>query len=444
MVSVMALIFALTLGYSYRSRNERLESIRANDYESWIKAAEDFIVHNPVSRYDPEEYNSKVKPLWEKIRLNRFNGNEDWEVDHAAHPEVALQKLLEMLYQESKATNSLIAQMDTKKWLGIVRKFHQHNKEEEVDTGHGARAQILYNILLGRIFNRLAVDCVKVDPAVSNKRCPDIIHSYQHFNTALKQIDANNSDGVRARYDSYRSAVSNGLGTVYATSVTLFLLDEDYQINDVERLPCENAGKCLSMAIDSYEESVLKFKEDSFEMRRKNNNFTDLLIKVGENYRNFDKYILQLDQKHLEIFDKKEDLIRHLEKNAEKLINTIDKDNSRVMHLICVTVAQAYATMIRLMTDDKILADNQPRNDGQIVRFLDSAVTYLKLAALLDRSNLKNWDMKPFCFVYNDEYLKSEYIKKVRSDFMLFRKLVDLEPDKPGSPISIRLCQLTS
>ncbi|MEP7338896.1 MAG: hypothetical protein ABI977_14270 [Acidobacteriota bacterium] len=411
---LIALVTAgLLVEVDWRSRS----MLRENDFMDWLKNADDFVCHSTLTQFEEaEEYKDRVQAVWDgKLALTPN-----------APVRLALRELLETLYPKAAGQTAKNSKRETwSRWLSArekeIEKTCHRCKPPTVTAIAETRAWILLNLMKGRIQVQLSHGC-------GSGPCPYLAKAKSYFTFAGTAAEnAPLPDDLKKRYEC---AVGNGLGTVYAEAMKLYLsnkeidlsapplpmLTEDQPEASRERVerPCKDAENCGDLAYDSYKNTCTGFSGCRFEYRRRENNLADFLVKYSRAVFH-DAKLSPRDTELAEWVKSSDRMAVAIETQLGKSINC--SAAQPFVPALFVTAAEGYATCASLRKAESGRVTN-PTSGTETARGeklqddLDAAFLYLNLAYTFDSANLNDWNLQPFCLALNDEQVDKWLMKK--------------------------------
>lgn len=401
MVLIMSLLIFLTWGLIKQTQQSRQRAQVEQNFRDWLATTNDFVLTMPLTRAESARYKN-----------SRGRSQEAFAALSAPPLATAkaLRDLLDLLHLNATE------QRNYRSYLS-----GQRARIEELQKAGGAQslpgadekevlARLLINLTLGRIYVRLSHDCQENKPY---QACPDLAKAGFYFGAARAAIEEPNFEQMMQRLEcspgKHRAAAFNGLGTVYANAMAIYLRNEAADLQSPEAsAPCGNVKRCAEEAYNHYLQAGQEYEKDgcaSFEYIRMVNNLTDLLIKIGVRYDQFRRHCPTNLGK---LAVTRQRLAETIETQTRKLT---DCYSQIPITAIFVTAAQAYGTRVLL---------NGKGEDGlpdKLLTELKAAALYLRLSYSFEPTNWQDWDLEPFCFERNSPLLAQRFAETIQKDF---------------------------
>jgi len=335
----------------------------------WLGSAEAFVDTSTMTRSESDRY-GQFRQLW-KPDVDRYLKEQT-----RYHPAICLHQILETLYSGDN---------DSQPWLTTLR-LRASQLEASMapcDQSHSLRhtleadrAFALSHLLIGRIYAQLA----EIDHSAAS-----LNHALDHFTVVETETNTHLDDQA---YQDYRAAAFNGEGTVYASATSIMLRETSQSSASMQSLAsmCMNLHDCVTRSFASYE-SVNQDAGCTFTLRRSLNNTIDLLSRLGANYDRF-KRLAPSAVAELSALSSPASLADTIETKVRSLLECSGKEP--LIPVTFVTAAQAYSVAAQLRRQANIEWRPQAFRAG----------TYLRLASLLDASNMGTWDLTYMCPLY--------------------------------------------
>ncbi|HZH30526.1 MAG TPA: hypothetical protein VEY11_07160 [Pyrinomonadaceae bacterium] len=386
-ISLSFILAALITFEAYKFSDER--KLRS-DFDYWLKDAGDFVRFNPVTEQEIERY-ARVKSYWR----NDFNAILKLP-DGSNHPALCLNYILDELYskQEEKAWNDILQRK--------VEPLNEHMSKcvphvaENMDLAQ-ARAWASMNMLMGRINVRLSGDSESQNYS-----------NYHELVKALRYFEAVEKLQYKAPEDSkhYRSDASNGKGTIYSNTFSAYIRGQgstslnQEQLNNL-KVVCANPAQCAMRALESYEDAAKGFEPCSYQGKRKLNNTTDLMLRIGHHYKDVAKELTS--HPFINWMRTPLSLANEIEQHIQNLMTC--NASKPFLSTFALTAAQGYGVSARLKSQAGV--DAAPN--------LLTAARYLRLANSFEPLNISKWDLSYFCLAVTDQAVSPSFIEAIRS-----------------------------
>jgi hypothetical protein len=323
--------------FDTRNRNGQL----VGKFNRWLGQVNYFCTNSSLKWDRSQKYQKEVIPFWDTEFSNIINMPDN-------NPAFALHQMLEALYSEKSSPN--LDQLQS-----LVDRYKPH--EIQKMTPEAQHSWAWMNILVGRMYAR---ECDKKNELYCKK-------ANDSFSNAIALNQSSNNE-------DYQFAARNGRGTVYATAIGLLSQNPNTIVKDI----CPDAITCANKALEDY--MAIEDSPCSFLAVRSENNKVDLLIRVGFYYDKLEK-----DQgiDLTKICDGKSvtneaELATCIESRVKKVMSCSTSDE--FFPFVHITVAQAYAVIVRLAADSKADVDQKARVAGN----------YLRLAYILNTKKTIN------------------------------------------------------
>ena len=375
----------------------------SDDFNFWFKSVDNFIELSPLAGQEFEVYD-KVYP-WNKEfeEVIRPSGG-------TTHTASCLHDMLEIVYKEGMNISPTYLEEILPELEGKIESC-KPGQESEM-SGYEARAWVLMNILMGRVYVRLSSEYIfssdkhKIEPA--------LLAALACFNKAEATLNAPELKNAPEIMNLYRAAASNGQGTVYANAFTAF-----YQ-KGINPLPLykDTPAECANAALSAYDNSTTYSAEQdpgscSFLHKRKRNNIAALLLRIGHwrgeiDNRSFHPPLSEWAKDPKTLREKLESEIMEMMK-----CNDIEPLLARV---VFYTAAEAYAVCAKLREDEigkgtvKDLGE-----DTEAVNYIKKAATYLRLAYSY-RKRITKLTNSYFEFLNDNKKLHQEFFKALNAE----------------------------
>jgi hypothetical protein len=371
LVVIIFLVSLLTAGVYRQFERQHHENLLAHNFDDWLKHAADFVDQNPLASLEQERY-EHVRVFWKNsfVRLHAAPGSYK-------HPAIHLNEILGIIYAEP----SQESWTDTlRERLGLledcVARCRNSVKAQKSDSE--AQAWALVNILMGRVYVRLVQDS----------------NDFREFPLALAHFsEADSSD--------FRASAMNGKGTVYANAFTAYL---EGSLNEEQRKAlasiCSTSYRCAIKALRAYKEAARDSAPCSFSSKRRDNNITDLLSRIGMHYDREAPPVALGDW-----ITSPEALANGIHHRIRLLMAC----NSRepVVSSTFVTAAQGFASSARL----RLLAEKDATGD------VVASSTYLRLANSFVPESVSAWEAFYFCPMLKRSETKAVFVSTLSSSY---------------------------
>ena len=365
-VLVIILISVFIWGIKGVIEKSRRETLLTTTFNVWLQGAERFVVQDTFTSI----HNGKIKDV-----------NERWQKDLEevleirggyTHPATFLHQAIDLLPTQPLPTS----QLD-----GFAEECKQKCRPVEQMSDTERRARDLLYILMGKIYNRIASG----DKDISRKAL-DYKKSFDYFDS----VDLRHYKDDKAPDHPYLFAVNNGKGTVYAGVYTILAGNPNMQFDF-----CPRDYQCALKAFEVYDAAAKNAQQlCSYERRRRANNLTDLLTRLGLDYKNIVNKNWTLKERAK--MEKKETLADEIELNIKQMLSC-NKEGE--LNPDFVTIAQAYSTCALLKASDS----------SEEARLLQASGMYLRLEYSYEPDNLSEWELKPFCSTIRDNKFVSAF-----------------------------------
>lgn len=357
--TVLAVILVCVLGWVIKGvvEQSRREALLTTNFNSWLQGTERFVVQDTFTNFNKK----KIEDV-----------NEHWQDDLEEileirggyiHPAIFLHKAIALLVPQNKGqsiNDLLLSQLNNLDKL--VEDCQKECRPVERMAASERRARDLLHILMGKIYNRTA------DYDAPQR----FIKSYDFFDSVALRYYKDENAADRP----YLFAVNNGKGTVYAGLFTTMNTHADFKVGF-----CHSAPQCALKAYDAYDEAAKDAPLCSHEYRRRANNVTDLLSRLGLDYEKIVNKDFKLKERAK--MGTKETLANEIEQNIRHMLNCNQEGESNPDFL---TIAQAYSTCA-------VLKGTQTPEG---TRLLQAAGTYLRLAYSYEPGNIASWELMSF------------------------------------------------
>lgn len=363
--AMIALIILLTAGFIRDAQaSKRAEVLRSN-FAHWVKEVETFVEKGPLTKVEADKYGglqSRWDPEFDQLLTLP---------DHYTHPAHCLNRVLETLYSEkTDFTLEKVLILKVRELDQLIRDCKSRPLDEMSPTE--LQVWALINILMGRVYNRLSKGGEEPSHLIKAKfyfEKPDL--------TRFDDPDATKR---------YRSHVSNGLGTVFANAFSSY---ESNKGNADFKQTFPDRNQCARFAYEAYQKAGEGFEDCSFQCRRRLNNLTDLLVRIGADYMNLTRPLPSpLDK-----------LVRDRETTANEIegrVQEMMRCGEIEPFVPFVTAAQAFVISAKLKSEAGLAVTDE----------IETAARYLRLAYSFERDSYSRKQiMSSFCFVIKDRKL---------------------------------------
>lgn len=380
-ISIVFLTSILIAGSYYKFSSILVEAEQERNLSLWIERADLVVNKSTLSRNEPEKYRSlgQIPDIPNSISSPNSNGEQ---------PSVVLSRMLATVYPEESTSNesTWLTKVATK-----VQSLEQLANTSPFDTQDAhesaSQAQSLIHIIMGRVYVRSFEDAYTRPEELNDSHFKCLVNAKKHFEKALSIIEKTkklpHSWTLR-----HRASINNGLGLVYSSVFSLFsrISPTNGAVSSLSEVSniCPDLNGCAERARESISLAGEGFPSCSFEDKRRMNNITDLLMRIGLNYEILSKPSSRVKtSKTLE----RNELAQEISKSADEMLACNSREPLIINNFI--TAAQAYATSTQLK-----ISDGQPSPAEAL-----SAAYYLRLSYNFDAENLPDWDLSPFCFL---------------------------------------------
>lgn len=372
LLMIFSLSCAIGWGFTYLNREEKRRLSIDHSYNCWLESVEDFIEENPVTEAEKERY-EKVHAAWSDDfkAVLEVSGNYN-------HPSECLLGLIdEIRTVEPNLSFQKALEIRLDKFDQIVGKCGPRAGAQM--TPSEAKAWALMNLMMGRIYNRVAQDC---------HDCTHLVKAMNHFKAMNTERFKDDSEGK-----GYRSAQRNGFGTVYASSFSAKVLNEQVNLGDI----CADWTQCLIRAEQEYEAAAEGYAPCSFQQKRMRNNIADLYLRIGLNSKRLGRTITpKMDS--LIIYPDK--LAADLKRRAGEMMEC--NKTKPVISAMFLTAAQAFGTSVALQKQ-------MGKSAAELSDDVASAGYHLRLFHSFAPANLTEKQLVYFCFAVQDQELGEKF-----------------------------------
>ncbi|HEX8474811.1 MAG TPA: hypothetical protein VF666_12335 [Pyrinomonadaceae bacterium] len=385
-VLVVILISFFIWGLKGVIEKSRREALLTTQFNYWLQAAQGFVVEDTFTKI----YNKKIEDV-----------NNHWQDDldeilelpgGYAHPATYLYKAIALLNLTQKGEP--LTQLKVEELDKLVDECKKTCRPVENMDWPERRARDLLHILMGKIYNRIAIS------------------DQQKFKKSFDYFESVNLAPYKDKPDiggHYLFSVNNGKGTIYAGLLTIVASKPDAEVGDI---PCKSPAHCALNAFDAYDRAAKDAPPCSFQGRRRTNNLTDLLFRLGLNYEAIANEDYKLKERAK--MESKVTLAKEIEAHIVQMLKCNEEGDSIPDF---VTVSQAYGTCAFLNS----------MNCKEETRLLHAAGTYLRIAYSYEPGNLNDWELTPFCSSVKDGEFIPAFKDAISSN--AFTGLSNLDPE---------------
>lgn len=372
LVLIMLLVFAFAAGFSsYLTVRAQTQDLK-RDYESWFQQAEHLLLESSMTHPETSRF-WQSESYWHK----------DFDLLFPkTHPANCLHELYQLLF--AQGTDESWAKTIRHKGVSIDKLADRcRTMGMASDSMHSKQAQALIDLARAKLLVRLA----KFD------------HDPQNLVVAFERFEELNQT------DLYRSAVANGMGTVYANAFSAHLgwkaKNQTAPTSQLVHKICATPYDCVVNAHKAYAEAAKDRAKCSFESRRLDNNETDFSIRLAFDY---EKVLKDVPPSSLESWlNSRQALVDHLRQG----ITQLDSCNGQepVLNVTLVTTAQAYGAIMKLLHEDQLPFQEDAAQAGH----------FLRLAYTFERNNYQDWSLEYFCTAYSAPDPERQFLQELRS-----------------------------
>lgn len=369
---VMFLVAALVAGTNYYvSALSRTQDLK-RDYELWFSAVERLLLESPLTQPETARY-----------RDAELNWHKDFgSLLPKANSGLNLHEFCAMLFDGTSDQQWSTTIRQRLKDIETVVSRGKNAVTLAPDSTHASHVQALLEISRAKLLVRLAK---------SDRDAQLLLVAYQVFSSV-------STSGL------YKSAVRNGLGTVYANALSAHLdwsKDTSSQPQSALVTICRLPYDCVVRAHDAYIEAAIGSPRCSFESRRQINNEADLHTRLAFNY---ESVLRGVSPSQVEPWLSTKTAVRG---RLHQDIDELDSCSSAEPRLtiILITTAQCYAALVKLLAEDKVSYSSEAASAGH----------YLRMAYTFERKNYTSWNLEYFCAVLSPKSDRTGFVQELRT-----------------------------
>ncbi len=325
------------------------------DASAWLGAVDHFVQTGTVSSSDLDSYSQL--PKWNPGFVAVWHTHQK-----RRHPLASLENLLRVVYDTpttSSLSNRLQAREDT-----LLVLAQAQNDAPLPDDDWERQGTSLTHVFLGNVALRRFGGCETLC-------APLLKDALLHFRSVTD-----------TRYERARW---NGEGRVFARVASAKLAGNA----DVPPV-CATIERCIKQALRKYADAGDGMPVCSFWSKRKANNVTDLLLRVGFRFNALPQARLPADAEPW--LRSRTALARVLGTQLDSLMNCTG--NGPFVQTTFVTAAQASAIRVKLLSESSQPAATEVRD----------AARYLRIAYALNPADLATWSLELFCGVAREPF----------------------------------------
>lgn len=380
---VIGLAAIITLGSSFIVGQVRSDEKLEDEFRHWLDSVDNFFGRATFSSDESNNYRP-VRVLWN----DKYRDVLKTADPQRTHPALKLHLMLDKLYASPPNDRKEWHKLYKRTLPELERLMGETQPPAPPMTASESRSWALMNILIGRVYVRLADECGD---------CREVAAAKKYFSAIDEKYSRarGTAYNLETYYAPYRDAAHNGLGMAYAAALPSMLKNPSAP-PEALRSVCGTPAECASLALEQYE--AVASDSCSFEGRRRVNNTIDLLARIGLYYDRMPPAAVDLTKVCGGHVTTRSGLADCIETQLGGMLKCAGTDPPTP--LIFVTAAQAYGVSAELRRGENPAAD--------VEREVKAAGHYLRLAYALNHdaaTNMRNWGLCYFRFALRDQKL---------------------------------------